>query len=333
MKRRTLFIFVVVAPLVLAMAIGSCSSSKKKEEKQEEVIKLDPVEKHTDETLPDELKNKFKIGGSSAVEEQKKEVEKVAEVKKEIKKQFVIPNRRPVKDPIWVGEELAYEVTYFGVAAGHFTLKVLPHEIVNGRKVYHLQGNATTSKLFSMFYQMDDMVETFWDYVGLYSHRFHLSLNETKQKRDSIELNDSENKQTFYWNRWNHYKKGYIEIKEYKNIPQFPQDSLSALYYMRTILPKRNGEKFSFPVVSEGKYWEGDVTVVRREMMRTCLGRVSTIVVKPEAKYAGVLKKEGDSFIWFTDDDRRHVVRLEAKVKIGTVVAKLIEVKSEGERP
>jgi hypothetical protein len=238
---------------------------------------------------------------------------------------FVYPNRRPKVDPIWVGEKTVYEITYFGMAAGDFTLDVLPYKEINGRKVYHVKGHAVSSKVFSLFYRLDDMVETFLDFSGLFSHRFHVLLDETKQARDSIELYDHEKAQTFYWNRWDRKQNGFTETKEYAPIPTFGQDSLSALYYMRT-QPLPTGGTFSFPVYSEGKSWEAVITVVRREWLETPLGRVRTVVLKPDTKYQGILQKRGDSFVWLTDDDRRYCVRLEAKVRIGTVVAELKKV-------
>src|SRR5687768_1371255 len=45
---------------------------------------------------------------------------------------YQIPNRRPAKDPLWPGETAVYEVTYFGVAAGTFTVRILPHAVING---------------------------------------------------------------------------------------------------------------------------------------------------------------------------------------------------------
>ena len=66
--------------------------------------------------------------------------------------------------------------------------------------------------------------------------------------------------------------------------------------------------------------------MLRRELADTPLGRVQTVVLKPVTKYQGVLKSQGDSFLWLTDDDRRYPVRLEAKVKVGTVVAELKKV-------
>jgi hypothetical protein len=235
---------------------------------------------------------------------------------------FQYPNRRPRVEPTWIGEKFSYEVTYFGVAAGLFTLEALPFQSVGDRKVYHILGTATSSKLFSLFYRLNDTVETYIDYEGLFSHRFQIILNETKQERNSLELYDSVKAQTFYWNRWNRKDAGYVETKDFKPISPFTQDSLSALYYLRTLdLP--DGAVVSFPVASEGNTWEAVITVIRREMMDSPLGKVRTLVVKPEAKYQGILQKRGDSFLWLTDDDRRILVRLEAKVKIGTIVGSL----------
>src|SRR5207302_331831 len=116
--------------------------------------------------------------------------------------------------------------------------------------------------------------------------------------------------------------RGYTEIKDFFPITPFPQDSLSALYYLRTV-PLPDGRVFSFPVVSEGKNWEAVVTVLARETIQTPMGKVRAIKLKPETKYQGILKKQGDSYIWLTDDDRRYLVRIEARVRIGTVVARL----------
>lgn len=233
------------------------------------------------------------------------------------------PNRRPAKDPLWVGEKQVWDITYFGMSAGEFTLTTLPHKVINNRKVYHIHGDAVSSKVFSLFYRLDDKVDSFMDYLGLFSHRFHVLINESKQTRDALELNDSEKGQTFYWNRWTHVERGTTETKGFFPAPKFAQDSLSALFFVRGKNELKDGEVITFPVISEGNHWEAVITVVKRQMMDSPWGKVQTVMLKPEHKLQGVLQKTGDSFIWLTDDDRRYVVRLEAKVKIGTVVGTL----------
>ncbi len=249
-----------------------------------------------------------------------KPVAKAKKTKGAKKRGFSFLSRRPPKDPIWIGEKQVLNITYFGMSAGDFTLTALPYKEINSRKVYHVQGTAQSSKVFSVVYKLKDTIESFIDFDGLFSHRFHIVLEESKQTRNSLELYDPEKAQTFFWNRWNHHKKGYSEVKDFFPMTPFAQDSLSALYYLRS-QPLTNGSVVTFPVVSEGKNWEAVVTVVRREVLDTPMGKIPAIVLKPETKYQGILKKEGDSYIWLSDDDRRLLLRLEAKVKIGKVLA------------
>jgi hypothetical protein len=304
--------------------------------------------------LPQELQSKFEVRDTPvptpsaspvAIDEaqgtKKKHKHKHRLTKAEAKKLAVAepikagpryPMRRPAKDPIWVGEKFLYEISYFGMAAGDFTVEVGPFKAIGDRKVYDIQGHAESSSVFSMFYKIHDSIESFVDYDGIFSHRFHLVLDESKQSRDALELYDYEKLKTFYWNKWNHRDRGYSESKEYGDIPSWSQDSVSALYYVRT-LPLKDGDVYSFPVISEGKPWEAVVTVLRREVVDSPMGKVRAIIVKPETKFRGVLQKRGDSYIWLTDDDRRIPIRLEAKVKIGTVVGTLKQVASYGTAP
>lgn len=292
-----------------------------------------PEQKDTNVLLPDELKDRFNVKDVSASEltkvDQKNLKDKKIEVKSSAAKSekgkknkiivLEIPNRRPKVDPILVGEKITYDVTYLGMSAGEFSLEVMPHKVLQDRKVYHIKGEARSSKVFSLIYQIEDSLVSFMDYYGLFSHRFELKLNETKQQRDSLELNDHANKKTFYWDRLNRLNKGYVEKKEYAEIKPFSQDSISSLFYVRT-LPLNVGDEFAFPVVSEAKNWEAVVTVVRKEEINTELGKMKTIVIKPQMKFEGIIKQQGDSFMWLTDDERRYLVRVEAKVKIGSVV-------------
>ena len=233
------------------------------------------------------------------------------------------PSRRPDKDPLQVGEKLIYRATYLGIPGGELTLELLPEKFMDGRKVYHIHATAKTIGIFRLAYRADDTVESFFDYEGLFSHRFHLLLDETKQKRDSLELYDYEKKETYYWNRWNHRDKGYSETKKNAPVPTFSQDMLSILYYLRS-QPLKDGDEMILPVVSEGNTWEAVGTVAKRETIRTIFGRVPTVVIEPGIKTDGKVKRYGNGYLWVTDDDRRIPLRMEAKMKIGYVVLRLI---------
>ena len=343
MQRLVFFLIVAFGTGAIAVGVGGCASgtitkiedtaalpedlgpgAQKQKFEVKEGTALAPLPAASPEPSPflplSEGKRKKKKRGKEPIEEKTSDLASLPPTPGASGK-LEYPSRHPAKEPFKVGEELLYEISYFGVPAGYFTLDVLPYKSINDRKVYHIQATAESSKVFSLFYRLNDTIETFMDYDGLYSHRFHLVLDESKQTRNSLEINDSEKAQTFFWNRWNK-QSGYTETKTFTPIQPFSQDSLSALYYLRTI-PLPDGSVTTFPVVSEGKVWDAVITVIRREMVDSPFGRVQAVVVRPSTKYQGVLQNKGDSFIWLTDDSRRIVLRLEAKVRIGTVVATL----------
>lgn len=239
---------------------------------------------------------------------------------------FVFPSRRiPGQDPVRVGEKSIYEVTYLGAAAGELEMRVESFKTVMHRKVYHLVGHARTNSIVSsILYRVDDVITSYLDYSGLFSHRYELKRNESKLTRESLELFDHAKGEEYYGFQQNHVKHGYEEGKEVKPITPFAQDSFSALFYLR-FLPLEVGKQFVFPVVSEGKSWDAVADVLRREVCETPMGRKDCFVIRPETRYQGVAQqtKRGPSYLWVTDDDRRVIVRVEAKVKIGTVVADL----------
>ncbi|MGZ3698080.1 MAG: DUF3108 domain-containing protein, partial [Bdellovibrionota bacterium] len=226
------------------------------------------------------------------------------------------PRVRPEKEPLWVGETASFGV-YWMFPAGNFTVDVLPHAEINGHEVYHLKWTASSSRALSLLYKISDTFERFVDYQGLYSHRFHMQLEETPQSRDSLELNDSEKAQTFYWNRLQHPNGPLEEHKEFLSTPAYPQDWVSALYYFR-LVPIPDGKIFHLPLVYEGKTWVANVTVQGREMLSTPLGHRAVVKLKFEPTLDGQPKGEG--YFWYTDDERRVLVRVELKVKIGSIV-------------
>lgn len=245
---------------------------------------------------------------------------------------LVYPKRRPAKEPIWIGEKLVYRVSFFGMTAGDFTVEAMPHKTIAGRKAYHIRAKAESNAFFSMIYKLNDVIETYVDYEGFYSHRFHMLLDETKQSRNLVELYDSEKRQAFVWDRVSKENEPYREKKEYIDMEPFPQDTLSALYWLRSI-PLPNGLIQPFNLISDGRAVPAAIQVVKRQYITNpALGDVDCVVVHPETGFTGVLKKEGESLMWLTDDDRRILVRLEAKVKVGKIVAELYKA-DLGEKP
>ena len=68
--------------------------------------------------------------------------------------------------------------------------------------------------------------------------------------------------------------------------------------------------------------------VIGIEKVLTDIGEIETIKVKPEVQIEGVFKPIGDVFFYLTNDDRKLVVRIESKIKIGTLVSEVVEIRA-----
>lgn len=240
--------------------------------------------------------------------------------------------RRPVKDPFRVGEKVTLEASYFGVTAGDISLEVAPSVQVNGRKAYHFRGKAESTSVFAMFYAVEDWMETFVDYERLLPFNYRLSVKESKQIRETRSYFDWDQLKGYYWDKRITKESGVEEKKIEWPIQAWAQNMFSAGYYVRNF-QLAPGKKLAFRVGHEGKNILVTGTVIRREVIDTRLGRMKTVVVSPKVEIDGVFKPMGEVFFWLTDDDRKFIVRIEAKIKIGKVIAEIKKLEKGTELP
>lgn len=235
-----------------------------------------------------------------------------------------IPNRWSMTPFFRPGERVVFDITYFGATAGQLELEVLPPKVISNRSSYHFRAVATTTSIFSLFYRVHDVAESFMDTDGLFSHKFSLRLDESKQERDVLELYDQEKRKAYYWSKLIHQQRGRINDQSEIELVPFTQDGLSSFFYVRT-LPLELGKTYEFPLVNNGKLRTVRVTALRKEELRTKVGTFNTIVVKPEVVLDGVLQSYGDSFLWISDDANREILKIDAKIKVGSVIGYLRE--------
>lgn len=316
---RTLGIF------LLALVFVACSSHSS-------TVKMPTAQEFG---VPTDLASKFEVKENGSVPEVKAPAAPVAqsgkskkkaakEAKAEPKKPETWPNRWTMAPFFKTGERYLFDITYFGATAGNLEMQLMPEKVVDARPTFHIRAIATTSSVFSLFYRLHDVAESFVDTTGLFSHKFSLKLDESMQQREVLELYDQKNHKAYYWSKLDHKKKGKIQDQFEIPTEPFTQDGISSFYYLRT-LPLEIGKPYSFPVVNNGKLRNVRVTAVRKETLKTKIGELPAIVVKPEVVLDGVLSTYGDSFVWISDDDRRIILKIDAKIKVGSVIAYLRE--------
>lgn len=230
--------------------------------------------------------------------------------------------RRPLNDPFRVGEKVTLDVTYFNVKAGEIDLSVKPFVEFNGKKAYHFDVDLKSYSLFSRIYSVDDKAKTYVDYESLRPHNLEITIKESKQRAETRTLFDWEKNKASYWKKRFTTEKGEEKKELTWDIKEYSQNVVSALYYLRTFQLKV-GKKLAFRVADEGKNIVFTGEVIRREEIDTKLGKMKTVVVKPSLEVDGAFKPVGEILVWLTDDDRKFIVRVESKIKIGTLIGKL----------
>jgi hypothetical protein len=96
------------------------------------------------------------------------------------------------------------------------------------------------------------------------------------------------------------------------------QDIVSAIYFARTRKLKNVGREVRFPISDEGQTYDVGVELAGREQVKVEAGTFQTL--KVEAKIFGgrFVRRDGQLFIWFTDDERRIPVKAVMKSDKGT---------------
>lgn len=234
-------------------------------------------------------------------------------------------SRRPINDPFRVGEEVIHNVHYFKVSAGELRMKVEPFAIVNNRKSYTFAMEINTSSLFSTFYSVDDRVEIFVDYLDLVPRVFQLHVKESGQLREAKMLFDTDKHLATFWEKKVTKESGEEEKRQEWEILPFTQNVYSAIFYLRNF-QWDIGKEYSFRVANDKENLIFSGKALRREVLDTKLGPMKAIVIQPNIVLKGKFKPIGDNFIWLSDDDRKFILRIESKIKIGTLVSEVVSI-------
>ena len=343
--------------LVFFIALSSCSSKFLKYEKQDKFFRNEEFEREVKiQTEEDDVdvKDAPKAETGKAEEQPqavvaekvvkktgtKKEPKKLKTKKADAKKAdvstkrqpeiedsegFTGNSRRPNIDPFKVGEKVIHEVSYFSAKAGTLTMQVKPFAQVNNRKSYNFSVSLQSSRVFSNFYSVEDRVDTFLDYETLMPHVLKINIKETGKLAQSQSYFNNETLTASFWEKKYTEKSGEEERKFTWDILPFSQNAFSGLFYMR-VFNWKEGKQVSFRVAEDKKNIVFTGTAIAKEKLSTEAGDFNAIKIKASIVTRGALSQTGDIFIWVSDDEHKYILRIEAKIKIGTLVSEVIEI-------
>ena len=212
--------------------------------------------------------------------------------------------------PFAAGETLTYDVSWSSfVTAGTATLAVKEKKPSFGSVAYYIvaEGQPTPllSKLYTLYYKMDTLVDVF----SLLPQRASVFSQEGRRRRMKVTQFDQQARRAQY------EVQTATLVRTTRAVPAYTQDPLAALYVLRTI-PLKEGERMTMPIAESGTLYRITVTVGPRERVRTGLGTIDAWRVTPAI--AGGAQGARGMVVWISTDDRRLPVRMETELAVGT---------------
>ena len=216
------------------------------------------------------------------------------------------------------GESLTYDISWSKiVTAGTAVMEVKQETNPDRKELLRFIVTSRTVGMMGKLYPMGDTIWSVFDPQIMQSLSFSFTASRSKRTRRSALIFD-------------HAKKTAVSTTnddppETIAIPDQVQDTLSALYYLRTREDLDSGRQITFEVCDHGKTWPVTVQTVGREKVQTPAGKFATLKVRA---HKGLFMSEGEIFVWFTDDSRKVPVLIKSTVSIGSLVFTLTEMKT-----
>jgi len=104
-------------------------------------------------------------------------------------------------------------------------------------------------------------------------------------------------------------------------VPEYTQDMLSALYYVRCLdfTNMKVGSQYDITMFLDEEVWVLRIKYLGKEVVKVKAGKFNCLKFRPLIQEGRVFKEEEDLTLWLTDDKNHIPVRLEANVLIGSI--------------
>ncbi len=121
-------------------------------------------------------------------------------------------------------------------------------------------------------------------------------------------------------------EKGKFDNTYEIDVPPEATDFVALVFRLRTLVLEP-GRTYAFDVLSARDVQRVETRVEARESVSTRAGKFETLKVRVPTKFSGKFSEKSPTYVWFSDDARRIVVRISTDFSIGRVIADLTSYK------
>jgi len=201
------------------------------------------------------------------------------------------------------GEKLTYGAYFGPIRAGH-SLMEIREGIFKEQPAYIIECVQKTEKAFSIVFGIDDYYKSYVDTTKFSTLHFTKNINEGKYSNEvSLEFTGDS---VFY-----------TDGRRIEKIPE-AKDIFAAVYWMRsqTFFP---GDTLRVPFHSSGKNQKMVVPVSELQWTTVPMGKFRTLLLSPQIKEGKVFGSEEPIKIWVSVDPQHIPVKIESKLKVGSI--------------
>lgn len=214
-------------------------------------------------------------------------------------------------------EKFRYDVSYSGgLKLGELYLSVDPAKDVEDGFIIHARVT-TENGMFSKVYPIEDVHVTrvrgperlpyhyeVWQKEGFSYEAHRVFRYRQKKGRILYQHNDKP-----------------VEVFKVKT----PIQNEFSSFFGSRLMAFEPGKPFLVPTFADEKRNEVVVMVRGNEVVKkTILGDIDTMVVEPIMEFSGLYDKRGDTVIWYSNDECRVPVKVNSKLVLGSLTAKLV---------
>ena len=225
---------------------------------------------------------------------------------------LLISNGKP-NPPFNINEKLEFSVNFNSINVGKAELNVNSLELINNKQTYLVSFLANTEGLADRLFKIRDSIELWIDEKEFYTHKVNKIINEGLYKKKT--------KITFNYDD----SIAVINDNEKIKLPFRSWDPFSMFYYLRTI-QLMNENILAFDYFNGKKKINYKLIVSGKEEIKSKIGSFNCYIVKPFHQGKSLLKNEGDMKIWISDSEKRLPIKIQIKMKFGSMKLDLISV-------
>jgi hypothetical protein len=218
----------------------------------------------------------------------------------------------PASVPWGANERMEFEIDYLGITMGRARISVGPTE----GGVAPLQLSSRSAGLMSVVTFRQTLVSEL-DVVTLLPRASVLEALEPGgyKHTDTARFDRAANKATVR-------ERGRFDKSYEIEVPEGTIDFVALVFRLRT-LPLNDGATHAFQVLSGRKVSQVVAAVVKHESVRTEAGRFAAVKVRVPTGFDGKFSEKNPTYVWFSDDARRVVIKISTDFAIGRAVAEL----------